>query len=429
MQIKRLFVLVSLLSQPVSASPVGEIFAGRVPDEQRVGAEEWRLFSFVFAAMPAEGYPISFRADGRIVQENLAGAVGWRPVFEGLELLDEAGDTVYRLSYDRCQGALESWPEPLGNRPEGSLEKPGLTLRLASQAGSFASCSGCSPVARPFCCRPCGSELRGADLKAELSGPLIGEVEEGPGVFEIQPSDPSTWSSILPPETFDRISANRHRVAAQLLAELEDRGSRTAALLLAWLGDERALPELRRRLLTESDTYGWETSTPLLFSEGNHRGYHAYSRAIEHLTGRPLEQAISLDPAEVEDLARRAATGDDTALIILHRLAPEVARQKIFELFRARPHGSCLEEGNTIIEHQLIPPGASKSEALARLGPPDVLEDHQALYCCVAADWAGDFRLRFSGDRVLAFESELQSADPHRPWCESESRPAGGAGS
>lgn len=191
-----------------------------------------------------------------------------------------------------------------------------------------------------------------------LPGDVVAELDQGPGVFEVDPADPATFRPYLGSDDLAWIAARSLEVSELLLHDLELRGSRLAALLLAWLGDERALPELRRRLLGESDRYGWETSYPTLFAEGDHRGYHAYSRAIEHLAGKPLEQAIRLGDEEVAALAARAARADGTALILLHRLAPSVAKESVFALFRAsRASPSCLEPGNTIHEHGYLVPG------------------------------------------------------------------------
>ncbi|MDA8016699.1 MAG: hypothetical protein MPN21_04550 [Thermoanaerobaculia bacterium] len=252
------------------------------------------------------------------------------------------------------------------------------------------------------------------DYLLEVS-PAAQDLDRGPGIFEIDPTQAESLHSAFGAEDLQFLTQHRVQVVERLVDDLETRGSRLAAVLLAWLGEDQILPELRRQLLLAQDTYGWETSTPLLFSEHNHRGYHAFSRAIETLTGQPLENAVELDPSEVDTLAAR---NDGTALLLLYRLAPEVARSRVFELFRyARSH-SCLAQGNTIRRYDLLPPGTTIREAQTLLGPPDRTRDGAMLYCCGGTEWAGDFRLRIANETVVAFESESNDSDEAPPrWC------------
>ena len=244
-----------------------------------------------------------------------------------------------------------------------------------------------------------------------LGGMEAVEIDQGPGVFEIELSVREPFARYLSAQDLAFLEAHRGMVTDRLLADLEHRGSRLAALLLGWLGDKRALPELRRRLLTESDSYGWETSFPTLFSEGENRGYHAYSRAIERLTGQPLEEAVHLNAAELSSLIERADHGDDTALILLYRLAPEVAREMVFESFREFRQ-SCFAAGNTIRTYGLLAPGTERSKVVDLLGPPD-RPGTTPVYCCGNEG----FRVVFDGDRVVAFESEYRDSEHRGRWC------------
>jgi hypothetical protein len=103
-------------------------------------------------------------------------------------------------------------------------------------------------------------------------------------------------------------------------------GDHVAAYGLAWLSSKGALPELRRRLLTDRNFYGWETSTPdpndSVYADNQYHHHQAYITAIEAISGRPLRHAVKLTRAERARLRRDAAGCDEwrAAVWLLHKL-------------------------------------------------------------------------------------------------------------
>ncbi len=73
---------------------------------------EWRLFSWVYPVLPAEGYPIDFETGGRVQTENLAMVETWW-LTEDLTLQLASRTEVPRVSlyYDSAAGVFASQPE------------------------------------------------------------------------------------------------------------------------------------------------------------------------------------------------------------------------------------------------------------------------------------------------------------------------------
>ncbi len=69
------------------------------PTPDQLVAGQWRLFSPVFAALPAGGYPIGFRGDGSVQTRNLAGVTGWSMPASGRLELTGGGRVIYGFTW------------------------------------------------------------------------------------------------------------------------------------------------------------------------------------------------------------------------------------------------------------------------------------------------------------------------------------------
>jgi hypothetical protein len=76
------------------------------PTSDQLVAGQWRLFSPVFAALPAGGYAIGFNRDGTVQTSNLAGVTGWSMPTGGRLELTDGGRVLYGLTWSERYGAF-----------------------------------------------------------------------------------------------------------------------------------------------------------------------------------------------------------------------------------------------------------------------------------------------------------------------------------
>ena len=119
--------------------------------------------------------------------------------------------------------------------------------------------------------------------------------------------------------------ANRAALEQRWLAALEA-GDLTAAYGLGWLRSERALPELRRRLVADRHWEFLEWGRPDdpadRFGDYQFTHHFALAGAIEHITQRPWREVVKLSAAERRRLWRdsRGCDGAFAAHWLLHEL-------------------------------------------------------------------------------------------------------------
>lgn len=130
---------------------------------------------------------------------------------------------------------------------------------------------------------------------------------------------------------------------------LEDDGDVYAGLILALIGEQRALPYLRHHYITSTEVYfyGWEggNSRPDLLDSDSYYTKYMYQKSIEHLTGKKLEEVISLTPGEIAFLEKRAEPADR---YILFQLAPDAAADVIFQQYRDAPKDNRVLEAEEV---------------------------------------------------------------------------------
>jgi hypothetical protein len=120
--------------------------------------------------------------------------------------------------------------------------------------------------------------------------------------------------------------ANRAVLERRWLAELEGKGDRVAAYGLGWLRSERALPELRRRLIADRHWEFLEWGPPDdpadRFGDYQFPNHFAFAGAIEDITQRPWRDVVKLTGAERRRLRldSRGCDGAFAAHWLLHEL-------------------------------------------------------------------------------------------------------------
>lgn len=133
-------------------------------------------------------------------------------------------------------------------------------------------------------------------------------------------------------EKLPRFVAHREALVRHWLAALE-RGNHTAAYGLAWARHRAGLPALRKSLLSDRYFYGWESddanTLEARMRDDQYPHHLAFISAIEHISGKPLAEAVALQPTErAALLAEARQPGDeggpqDVARWLLHKLAPD----------------------------------------------------------------------------------------------------------
>ena len=76
------------------------------PTSEALVTGQWRLFSPVFAALPAGGYPIGFGRDGTVQTGNLASVTAWSMPASGRLELTGGGRVVYGFVWSERYGAF-----------------------------------------------------------------------------------------------------------------------------------------------------------------------------------------------------------------------------------------------------------------------------------------------------------------------------------
>jgi len=205
--------------------------------------------------------------------------------------------------------------------------------------------------------------------------------------------------------------AHREKVVERLRPRLDEDGSPLAALLLGHLGDEEAVPHLRRHFFSTVEFYGWETSYPDELHPMQFPRLHAYEQALTKLTSQPLEQALPLSDEQRADLLRRQ---DATALYVLHRLSPADARAIVLEQFRTRGNRMGRFHAALILHgYDMLEPGAGEREIHALLGPPDRTEPGRWHYDTSGLVAPMTLEIHLTGGRLV--ETRLAEGDRYDP--------------
>lgn len=149
--------------------------------------------------------------------------------------------------------------------------------------------------------------------------------------------------------------------------------SAAAALTLGYLKDTESLPMLRHLLIHSADGYGWETDFPDDLAYHEYPNYHSYEEAIKHISGKSLEEAITLTPEETRSLLHRYHNGDASALYILFRFLPDTARLEASHKFKKTGKEELRVGLCTIMARHFLKTGFSKQKVKELLGKPDMV--------------------------------------------------------
>ncbi|MHC4202059.1 MAG: hypothetical protein ACYSU0_18875 [Planctomycetota bacterium] len=99
-------------------------------------------------------------------------------------------------------------------------------------------------------------------------------------------------------------------LATMVEAALGRQDSIWGAKCAAYFKIDSVVPLLRHHLLTPRRCYGWEgpdySVLESYLTDNQYQYSIAYLEAIEQITGRPIEEAVELTPAEVETIDNHA---------------------------------------------------------------------------------------------------------------------------
>jgi len=115
--------------------------------QERLTAQEWRVFSDVFPQLPADGYPIRFHPQGTVETANLARAAQWTLNGSGqLELLEKDGEAVWTFHWYPERNLLVSCPRSAQSPvPPLVLAPPGSTVDSVAATLRSLGVSRCGP--------------------------------------------------------------------------------------------------------------------------------------------------------------------------------------------------------------------------------------------------------------------------------------------
>ena len=201
----------------------------------------------------------------------------------------------------------------------------------------------------------------------------------------------------------------RPQVTDIMLRRLRDRGSTVAALLLGYFKEAKALPDLKKWFLESDFFYGWEGNwSPI--NDAHFVHHHCYAEAIEHITGKPIHEAIQLTDEQVTQLVqqyRQAKEYDGASeLYVLFRLKPRIALEEAGRKFR----NSTKQERFPLCHamEELLPKGLLQTEVRRLLGAPDNVEGHSWSYDCGKSPIENpyDLKITFENDKIVKIEAE-----------------------
>ena len=206
----------------------------------------------------------------------------------------------------------------------------------------------------------------------------------GPEALEISLDPPGEYERELF-DNDDRLFLEKHRpqVVDIMLVRLRDRGSKEAALLLGYLKEPKALPDLQKWFIESDSSYGWEGNWNELHYE-RFPDRHCYEEAITYITGKPINEVIKLTDEQVTQLVQgyRQAKSYDQApkLYVLFRLKPHIAREEATREFR----NSTKQERFRLchLMTDLLPRGLLPTEVRRLLGEPDKVWESSWFYDC-----------------------------------------------
>lgn len=184
--------------------------------------------------------------------------------------------------------------------------------------------------------------------------------------YSIESTGKENERAILNEEESAYLKRHADALRERMLADLEGHGDTRATIMLASIGERNAIPQLRELFVTSTVYDDWKLNPLDPFQKDQYRAKYAYECAIEHLTGKTLEEAISLTPDEINFLKQRNKRWDRYVLL---RLAPKEGRAFVFKRYLDRPKAY---RATTAIEvADVLQEGMTRRKIVRALGPPD----------------------------------------------------------
>ena len=239
----------------------------------------------------------------------------------------------------------------------------------------------------------------------------VGMIVGGPEALGISLNSHEESQQELLSDNDDRLFLEQHRsqVVDIMLVQLRDSGSPTAALLLGYFKEPKALPDLKKWFLESGFFYGWEGNwNQLAYNQFPH--HHCYEEAITHITGKRIDEAIQLTAEQVTQLVQqyRQAKSYSVAseLYALFRLKPAIAREEATRKFRNLTKEERFHLCHSMSE--LLPKGLLQTEVRKLLGAPDKVRESSWFYDCGNSPIGNPYALTitFDNDRVIKIEEE-----------------------
>jgi hypothetical protein len=248
-------------------------------------------------------------------------------------------------------------------------------------------------------------------LNQLLNETLVNRVGN-PEALNIKLNPVEKYDEELLTDKSDREFLEKHRDKAIdiLLPQLKDTGSQSAALLLGYFKEPKALPHLKHWFVHSGNFYGWETSFPdeLNYSMFTHQ--HCYEEAIKHITGKELNEAITLTEEDVNFLVeryRQDKEGTEAALYVLYRLKPETAASEFSRRFLDSPKDERFKPCLTL-KGYFLKIGMSPEVTRQMAGEPDKINGQVWTYDCgngwVNPESRYTLTVTFENDKVAALD-------------------------
>lgn len=102
--------------------------------EEFISSQEWRLFSFIFPALPTDGYHISLTSNGEVGTNNLSGIERWSLTkTRKLELMSKDGHVEYSFKWHKHKCCFVGYPTNSSGQPPFIIAPAGSTIHSVEE--------------------------------------------------------------------------------------------------------------------------------------------------------------------------------------------------------------------------------------------------------------------------------------------------------
>lgn len=232
---------------------------------------------------------------------------------------------------------------------------------------------------------------------------LAAALPDGAETYDIKLDSPASIEKLFGSDsaTHRFIESHPREVIEFMTYKLRETGACSAALTLGYFRDKPSISELQRWYLEQNYYEEWQSEMPHDLDPKHYPYHRCYEEAIVHITGKPLEEVVPLNPALTNTQIAKYHQGIMAALYVLKRLRPDVAVSETFRSFRSKDRNVnvCVNASD------LLADASSAAQVTEALGKPDRTQENRWIYHCgeLGSEVVNDvfLQLRFEKEKLV----------------------------